>query len=124
MITTPLEDLATVAREAVEVLRAHPDSFHEPAHSIADRLEAALVHAEPLTRLVLRTGDLAFSWQVSKATVRGWIEDGALAAFDAGRGTVPRWRVTVPEALRFARARKKGDTFHGESGADRAKITS
>jgi len=111
-----------VAREALEVLRTHLPAqvMPEPAHSIAGRLEAALEAADPLTRLVLTTGDLAEQWQVSAQTVRGWIEDGELAAFNAGRGTVARWRVTVPEALRFARARKKADRFHVASGQSRA----
>lgn len=77
------------------------------------RLDHAIAQAEPLVDAVLTVSQLAAQWNVSTVTVRGYIDDGQLDAFNVGRGTVARWRITVPAVLRFAARGKKTAGFHG-----------
>lgn len=104
-------DLVDASRHALGVLRC-PLITKRDAEVVGDLLEAAIDAAEPLSSQVMTTGELGQAWRVSAETVRGWIEDGELEAFNAGRGTVARWRITTPAALRFASKRQKSLTFH------------
>lgn len=73
----------------------------------ASRLSQAIVLSAPLAHRVWTASELGEHLHVSAATVRGWIDDGVLSAFNVGRGSVPHWRITDIEALRFAEARRK-----------------
>lgn len=107
----PLEivRLADASRALIAQLRA-PDSKGLPGQrpdtwAAVTKLELALEAAAPLTDAILTPDELAESWRISVKTVRGWIEDGTLRAFDAARGSVPRWRITAQAAIEFARDR-------------------
>jgi len=70
-------------------------------------LAVAIDRAAPLADRVWTASELGLAWHVSVSTVRGWIDDGDLAVFNVGRGSVPHWRIDNAEALRFAEARRK-----------------
>lgn len=124
----PLERLVREAREALAVLRGAGQRClvdTEPVSDVAERLERALEAVEPIAGKVMTCGALARLWDVSPSTVRGWIEDGVMpGAFNAGRGTVARWRIPIPVALRFAQVRQKrsqptgGDRQPGPQSTD------
>ena len=101
--------MADAARELIAQLRA-PD-FKGLSNQCPDtwaavlKLELAIEAAEPLTDAILTPDELAETWRISAKTVRGWIEDGTLRAFDAARGTVPRWRIPAQAAIEFSRSR-------------------
>jgi hypothetical protein len=101
--------MADAARQLIVELRCldnpgapgqHPDTW-----AAVHKLEVALIAADPLTDAILTPDELADAWRISVKTVRGWIEDGKLRAFDAARGSVPRWRITAQAAIEFARDR-------------------
>lgn len=101
-------DLVGAAREAADLLQQLADQHRDligPTHA---RLAAAIALAAPLSKKVWTPVELAKRWQVSAKLVRGLIEDGDLEAFNAGRGTVPHWRITNTQVLQFAERRRKG----------------
>ena len=106
-------DLLGAARAAAETLRWQLDMppvgpRPPPVESTLARLDQAIALAAPLSKQVWTPAELAEQWKVSVSCVRGWIEDGQIEVFDVARGTVPHWRITNFEALRFAEMRRKG----------------
>ncbi len=105
-------DLMGAAREAADLLADLAIEHGVPPELVGStqhRLANAIALAAPLAKRVWTASELADTWKVSVSLVRGWIDDGDLAAFNVGRGTVPHWRITGSEALRFADLRKKGN---------------
>lgn len=118
-------DLMGAAREACDLLAdlvtEQTCSAEVPGYGVTaavlgstqHRLANAIALAAPLAKRVWTASELADTWKVSVSLVRGWIEDGDLAAFNVGRGSVPHWRITGSEALRFADLRKKRERGAG-----------
>lgn len=98
-------DLVGAAREAAELLKQLVDKDRDLIGPTQARLDQAIALAAPLSKEIMTPGQLAEEWHVNVSTVRGWIEDGDLEAFDAGRGSIARWRILRPNILRFAELR-------------------
>jgi hypothetical protein len=120
------DELVAAARVAKGVLeRVHLNQHYSGELTLnICRLDRVLARCEPLSAGALSSGELAERWGVSASTVRGYIEDGKLAAFDVGRGTVKRWRVTAPEALRFvAQRQNRALSMSAAAQVDRNRAT-
>lgn len=115
MVTSPKGDpfdLLGAARQAAETLRFQLDlppctPRPPPVESTLARLDHAIALAGPLVKRVWTPSELAAQWHMSANTVRGLIDDREIAAFNVGRGTVPHWRITNEEALRFAEKKRR-----------------
>ena len=107
--TLPIDpyDLIGAAREASQLLSVLSHDGCDAIVPTLVRLDRAIALSAPLAKPVWQPSELAAAWHVSVSTVRGWIDDGELPAFNVGRGSVPHWRITQADALRFAEARAK-----------------
>ncbi len=101
-------DLIGAAREAADLLKELADQHGDLIGSTHARLNAAIALAATLSKKVWTPSELAEKFSVNASTVRGWIEDGELEAFNAGRGTIAHWRILDADVLRFAARRRKG----------------
>ncbi len=101
-------DLLGAARQAAEVLGDLAATQADVVGPTWARLATAISLAAPLAKKVWTPTEIADRFRVNVSTVRGWIDDGELEAFNAGRGTVKHWRVVESAVLRFAEERRKG----------------
>ncbi len=68
-----------------------------------------------MSKQILSVAELAKAWRVAGSTIRGWIADGELVAFNVNQhGKRPKWRIRIEDAEAFRKAR---------SNAQRAKRT-
>ena len=98
-------DLVDAAREAAELLEQLADQHRDligPTHA---RLAHAIALAAPLSEQILKPTELAAWWQVDVSTVRRWIRDGDLEAFNVGHRTKAHWRILRRNAVKFAELR-------------------
>ena len=97
---------ARAAADLLDEMHSSEGARYGQYEATRKRLAEAIALAAPLAKRVWTPAELAAAWQVSVSTVRGWIDDGELEAFNVGRGSVPHWRVLNAGALRFAELRR------------------